>query len=346
MGEEVQETLQRRRQKHREAMRLHRQRHGKNLDRMRVTLETLSQQFRQLGQVAAGSSQLMKDYRELALSSQQLLKEQKKLQSSVDVWEKLMERMTLLLAEQTPVKAALVPVPTRQVQDASPTMPFRFQELSESGMHQVIRRCSVNLRLCQATSAAESQPPPLGAANVDSNFGWSITWDLSNESDVFVKMTKRLPGVTAHQAIVSTWDTTDNPALYPRAAPLNQELVQVLPERAYIEVHDMPTYGHLAAKKQRSCMMCFKVKTERGYAVGIGNVSPELVPKDDSKAEFVEHSSWTEVIDDIDGSCVATISYRGKHSTGMDPYQRFVKLFSCVRRWEDLITGQPLKLVS
>lgn len=184
----------------------------------------------------------------------------------------------------------------------------------------------------------------LKAANAESNFGWSIIWDLSNESDVFVKMTKRITSVTAREAVERTWETTDNPALYPRATPLNQELVQIIPELAYIEVQDMPTYGRLAGTKQCSCMACFKVNTAKGNAVGIGNLSPELVLKDGSDA-IRRPLDWTEVVDAIDGSCVATISFRAQHKSGMTPSQRFVNLFSWVRRWEELVTDQPPNLV-
>lgn len=334
------DDLKLRRQKHREAMRLHRQRHALKLSAMRATLETLSQQFQQLDQLAAGSPQLIKDYRELAIASQRLQKEQLKLQDCVAEWDKLKERMTLLLADHAPV-IPYVPIPTRQVQDTSPAVQFTFQELSDAGMQQVIRRCSVNLQLCQARSVQVFQP----SATLDSNFGWSIGWDLSNENDVMVFMTKRWSGISAHQVMLRTWDTADNPALYSHLAPINHELVQVVPHRAFVKVRDISTHGQVQGRAMRSCMMCFNVKTERGYAVGTGCVAPEQCPTGGKKVEYVEFYNWTEFVDDIDGSCIATVSYRGQYNSGDTPHRRFLNLFSAVRKWEDFVLAQPLQLL-
>lgn len=326
--------LELRRQLHRDSMRRHRQRQFEGVTSMRVILKKLTHQFQELGDLAAESPQILKDFRELALSTKRLQEEQLQLQGSVVLWQKVLARLIVVLSDH-PQRST--PIPTRMLQDPSETVPFRFEELTEAGRQQVIRRCSLNIR------TREQRLPPANAT-VNSTFGWSIVCDLTNDSDVFVSMTKRLPGITAHQARTRSWKTAGNPALYPHLCSVMHEMIQVVPERAYVEVRDMPLHGQFEGKNLRSCMMGFVLKTERGYAIGMGSVAPEQRPVDGRKEAFVEHSSWTELVDDVSGSCVATVSYRGQYNSGDTPYRRFLNLFSSVRRWEDVALGRSLKL--
>lgn len=329
------EALKRRRQLHRDSMRRHRQRHIQGLQSMRASIDQLTRRFQEVD--AAGSPQLVEKYREMVLMSQCMQKEQVKLQGCIVSWEKVTDRLKLILADQ---RLASATIHTRQLIDQTETGPLQFQELSESSIQQVIRRSSVNLRRDKDLNSST-----MLSCQARSAFGWLIGCELSNANDVFVRMTKRLPGVSAHQVLLRSWESTDNPALYPHLPPLTPELVQVVPERAFIEVRKVPTHGLLAGKTLRSCMMRFKVKTERGYAVGMGTVMPEQCPKGGANMEFVEFSTWTELADDIDGSCVAIVSYRGQYNSGDTPHQRFLNLLSTVRRWEDLVMDRPLKLV-
>lgn len=333
------EALKHRRQLHRDSMRRHRQRQVDGFTSMRTTLKQLMRQFKQLDHPAKESSQLLKDYRDLALAVQRLQEEQLQLQGNVVLWQKAMARLAVTMDDYLQNST---PVPARMLQDPSETVPLQFEELQEPGIQQVISRCSANLRMRDR----QCDPASLDAVNMGTNFGWSIVCDLSDESDVFVRMTKRLTGITAHQAMARTWETTSNPALYPHLGPVRHKVIQVVPQRAYVEVRDMPTHGQFETVQKRSCMMAFMVKTERGYAIGMGSLAPDQRPKGDSKGDFVEHSSWTEVADDIDGCSVVTIRYRGQYNSGDTPHRRFVNLLSSVRRWEDLVTNRLLKLVN
>lgn len=139
---------------------------------------------------------------------------------------------------------------------------------------------------------------------------------------------ERLPDVTAHQVMTYARETADNPALYPHMELTSQDVVQAIPERVYITVRGMQTYGQLSDRKHRSCTMCFKVTTDRGYAVAIGTVAPDQCPKHGKNGVFVEFSTWTEVAADIDGCSVVTVSYYGQYNTGEKPHRRLVNLLS------------------
>lgn len=79
------------------------------------------------------------------------------------------------------------------------------------------------------------------------------------------------------------------------------ELLQVVPGRAYVEMREATMKGKLSGKKRSSCTMCFKIETERGFAVGMGSVAPEQRPKNSKNIDFMENFTWTELANDIDG---------------------------------------------
>lgn len=342
MADDGEPHRQRRRLQNRDRMRRLRERQVQGVTGMRATLGQLTQQFQGLISLTASNPQLLQQYQESTNSSKRLQRERLQLQRCINDWHKVRAKLVVELAHHPQMS---VPIPTRQLQDATRARPLRFHDLSESGIHQVIRRCAVNLQLREQQLSA-SDIFSVRPASANMNFGWSIVCDLSDASDVFVSMTKRLPGVTAHQAMMSTWDTLDNPALYPHRTPLRNTVVQVIPERAFVEVRDIPTYGHLREKRQRSCMMAFQIDTERGYGIGMGSIAPDQCPKDGRIGDFVEHSSWTELADDIDGCCVATVSYRGQYDSGDTPHRRLVNLLSAIRSWEDLVMDRPLQIMN
>lgn len=333
--------LKRRRELHRESMRRHRQRQAEGIVHMQATRAQLAQQLLELSRLAAANPQLMQDYRELAQTSRRLQEEQLQLHRSILGWKKAKTQLAVCMAYHPQM---VTPIPTRLLQDLTEARPLQFQALSETGIQQVIRRCCVNLRQREQRLRLTSTPPSKDAG-ANTNFGWSVKSDLSNESDVFMSLTKRLPGVTARHVMACAWEKADNPALYPHMGPASHDVVQVVPERAYVVVRDMQTYGQLCDWKHRSCMMCFKVCTDRGYAVAMSTVAPDQCPKGGKKGVFVEFSSWTEVADDIDGCCVLTVSYHGQYNTGEQPHRRFVNLLSSVRRFEDFVLDRPLTLL-
>lgn len=305
---------------------------------MRASLEQLTQQFIKLTALTSSNSQLLRDYHEAIRSSQLLRKERRHLQHVVANWQLVMDQLAMRLEDHPQVS---LPIPSRQLQDPVETASLQFTQLSESGMQQVIRRCSVNLRVREQQLCLEAVPL-LPASDKTMNFGWSIICDLANSSDVFVSMTKRFPGVTAQQTMACTWETT---APHSQTRVIGQEVVQVVPRRAFVEVRDMPMGGQFESKKLRSCLMTFLVETERGYAIGVGSVAPEQRPITARIEDFVEHSCWIELADDLDGCCIATVTYRGQYDSGNTPHGRFVNLFSSVREWEDFVMGHPLKIV-
>lgn len=168
-------------------MRRHRERQVQGVSAMRASLEQLTQQYRELSALTSSNPQLLQDYHEATKSSQRLQMEHLQLQRTVIDWHKTMAKVALWLTDHPQVA---VPIPTKLLQDPTGAVPFQFTQLSESAMQQVIRRSSVNLR------QREQQLSPLAIPSVrtahrNSNFGWSIICDLSNENDVFVSMTKR-----------------------------------------------------------------------------------------------------------------------------------------------------------
>lgn len=334
--------LERKRQMHRDAMRRYRQRHSLTMDDMRATVQQLTRHFQQLEERAGGGHELLRGYQQMARTLQRLKEEQRQLQGSIVSWGKVMERLIVLMTDHPLMPAKAI---ARQLQDPTETVPFKFQALSESDIQHVIRRCCVNLRLKQSDSSPAKHTSPSPALSKSCMFGWTISCDLSNECDVFVSLTKRLPDITAEKILLRTWETTDNPALYPHVSSFTEEVVQVLPERAYIEVLDVPTFGRMEGRTLRCCLLNSQVKTEHGYAVAVCTVSPELCPKSNKRGEFVDHFSWTDIADDVDGSCVVTVTYRGRYNSGNSSNRRFINLLSSIRRWEDLVMEHPLKLL-
>lgn len=310
---------------------------------MRSVLLQLTMRLNRLAATSARASggtspeqtRWMRNYVALALESKELHDDRLRMNERLLRYQQLIERLGLLLEDYARVYSR---ISTRRLDAPAAHSPPKFQELSESSVQQAIRRCSLNARLCLTRARSPD--------NQDSAFGWLVSWDLSDPSDIFVSLTKKLPGVTAQQAITRAWDINDNPALHQHLGSFKQRVLQVIPRRAYVEALNMPLRGLYEGKTRPSCMMSFKVKTGHGFAIGVSTLSQRQCYMGHSgEGEFAQFSTWNEIVDGLDGCCVTTISYRGQYDTGDTPHRRFLNFLSTARHWEELIMAQPLKML-
>lgn len=337
--------LKRRRQLHRDSMRRHRQRREGELGAMRAMLQRLTHQFAQLdqAQVPAPNSprraRLLNDYMALAHTSQRLHADQQMLQHNVIEAQKLMLRMAQMLMDH---QQECAPISMRLLVDPTPAS-TTFRAITELDIQHIIRRANASI------SGREllARPLEVHVPGVNHTFGWNIACDLSNENDFFVTMTKTLSGVTAFEAMSRTWATLDSPVLYPHMQNVerNDEVVQVVNDRAFVEVMDVPLYGDYEGQSKCSCIMNFNAVTSRGFVVGLGTLPQEHRPVDSRDREFVDATSWTELEDAPNGSCLVRYVYRAQYSSGNPPYRRLINLLATARQWEDLVTQRPLALL-
>lgn len=336
--------LKRRRQLHRDSMRRHRQRREGELEGMRATLQRLTRQFAQLDQVRAlaptspDRARLLNDYLTLAHTSQRLHADQQMLQHNVIEAQKLTLRMAQMLTDQ---QQECAPLSMRLLVDPTPAM-TSFRSISEFDIQRIIRRANASI----SGRELQAQPLEIHVPGVNHTFGWNVACDLTNEHDFFVTMTKTLPGVTAFEAMSRTWATLDSPSLYPHIndARNYDEVVQVVNDRAFVEMVHVPLHGNFEGQARRACIMNFNTVTSRGFVVGMGALPQEQRPVD-ARSDFVDSTSWTELEDGPDGSCLVRYVYRAQYSSGDPPYRRLINLLGTARQWEDLVTQRPMALL-
>lgn len=339
-GMDPKEILEFRRQRNRDAMRRSRQKQKDRIQLMRTALQKLTLQFEWL---RVQQSATMLSYGSLAKTSHRLKSENFMLQRLIVEHEKTKIRMVEATKSVTPIRV-------EQITATPAAKYFEFTEVSHDQAQDAISSCF--RRVLRAGKTAR----PLAHWLVDASepcrtFGWTVSCDISSGNNVFLSMTKRLPGVSPKEAMERTWAvisrerTTDKS---PSRRLARSAVLQTIDDSTCVAAND--THHPLkVGVRMRSVTVRFRMTTKNGYSVGIGTLNPQD-PAERRHArpavEFMDVSTWDDFDDDGGSGCVATLRSLVQYDTSENLHLRLVNALCSTWRWENEVTQSPMQVLA
>lgn len=175
-------------------------------------------------------------------------------------------------------------------------------------------------------------------------FGWSLSCSLRPGSFFYFAMTKRLPGVSAHQAMQRSWSVMSQPHVAdesPSQRLAQSMLLQRLDNQTSIIGNDWH-HPLRPGVRMRSISVRQCRAVDKGFDVVLGTLDPQE-PEQRRNAlpgvEYLRASNWHCFSDEDDGSgCVATLKILWRYDTRENLHRRLVNALTTTWRWESGVT--------
>ncbi|KAH7491247.1 hypothetical protein PRIC1_014140 [Phytophthora ramorum] len=374
--------LEIRRQRNRESMQRARRRQRDDVERMKLTLQQLEKHYQELNEKSQarrrlGSNNSNSDHESMALEADyyaladlsHTLKEEKFFLEQILVEkQKTHRRFQQVMVDRQQELELACPLTT---EDSSLYSDYEYVPMTEDQANEHTRNCYQQMRLMEETvkpivssfeipdgedSDAESPSSPSSPASPkqprvergcafppSATFGWEVRHETNPDGDFYVSFSKFFVGITAQQAMVSSWIRDYKPKSTPFRRKLRFEVLQVINDSTYIAGTDIE-HPVEHDKVMRMIFLNFRMQTEKGYVIGrhsINPSSPELraMAEKDSNFEYVDSSNWVEFSAEHDkqtgeSGCLVKFIARTEYNTQEDMYVRLVNSISRTMIWE------------
>lgn len=367
-----QAILELRRRRNRESMQRARQKQREDIESMHRTLEALSLQFEKLREHKQSSNsdasstpselllrqsapfaQLEADYGTLAETSHRLKAEKFLLQRMIVEHEKT--KLRLLEAIKSSSNA---PTATNEQQLAAIATPhqeppaqfFEYSDITPEQAQDAVSACYRRIVHYEQTAQ------PLAHWIVDANgpcrtFGWTVTCEISTGNNFFLSMTKRLPGVSAQEAMERSWSVMSRARKEDRSPSrrlARSSVLQILNDSTCVVANDL----HHPIKKgvrMRSISVRCRMATKRGYAVCLGTVNPQnpALRKQNPAVDYMDVSTWHDfAYDDDDTGCVVSLKSLTEYNTDENLHLRLINALCTTWRWESDVMQRPMRFLA
>lgn len=346
-----------RRQRDRERTKLTRESQRENIERMKVTVQTLTQQLDLLLKTQRPdldtASEATKAYAALAQTEHRLKAEKLMLKSKLVQHQNMHQRLVDVFATNkesiVPRNEALAP----NMADIAVSFP-EFHAVSLDQADAAIASGYRNIMECES-SAQPLDPWAMEGVDTPSHtFGWSLSCALRPGSFFYFAMTKKLDGVKACQAMQRSWSVMSRPHVTnespgPSQLLAQSMLLQQLDSRTSVVGNDWH-HPLRPGVRMRSISVRQCRDTSKGYDVVLGTLDPQD-PEQRRRApagvEYLGASNWHSFTDEDDGSgCVATFKVLWRYDTRENLHLRLVNALIATWHWESGVTKnwQLLKL--
>lgn len=334
-----------RRRRNRECMQRARQTQRENLERMRTTVQSLTEQLDSMLKTQAADQNATQPEStahciELTETTHRLKAENSMLEHSIRQHENT--RLRLMDIMQLDNRS----VASRDQVAAFP----EFELISHAQAEAAIRESYV--RIAPYKEIARPLSHWISDASVPSHtFGWTVTCALRPGSSFFLAMTKKLTDVTAELAMKRSWASMSKPRVTDKSPSqrLSQSvMLQTLDRHTCVSGND---WHH--PLKQDVCMRSISVRTcratEEGYAVSLGTLNPqdpEIRRRALPGVEFLDAWTVNAFSDAADESgCVASLKTLWHYDTHENLHMRLINALSTAWRWETEVMQYPMKLL-
>lgn len=331
----------------------------KNVERMKQTVQALTQELelllrsQPLDRDTAMHAELPKAtlYAALAYQEHRLKAEKRLLKTRLNRHENACQRLLDVLATDPDIihsrsSQALAP---SQADIAASFPEFRFVTLERA--RAAIASSFQSIAQCEQTARPLAHYV-VGANLSAETFGWSVAFALQAGSFFYLARTKKLVGLSAQEAMQRYWAFMSQPHVgdeSPSQRLAQSVLLQELDSCTCVVGND---WHH--PLKPGVCMRSISVRTrratERGFVVSLGTLNPQDPEQRCNGPEGVEYldaSNWFDFADEDDGSgCVATLKTHWRYDTYETLHARLVTALSTAWRWESEIIKHPVKLLT
>lgn len=366
-----QAILELRRRRNRESMQRARQKQREEIESMRRTLETLSLQFERLREQKQRSTsetsatptevpdqstpfaQLEADYGTLAETSHRLKAEKFLLQRMIVEHEKT--KLRLLEAIKSSSNA---PTASNEQQIAAIATPyheppaqfFEFSDITPEQAQDAVSACYRRIVHYEQTAQ------PLAHWIVDANgpcrtFGWTVSCEISTGNNFFLSMSKRLPGVSAQEAMERSWAVMSRARTADRSPSrrlARSSVLQVLNDSTCVVANDLH-HPIKTGVRMRSISVRCRMATKRGYAVCLGTVNPQnpALRRQNPAVDYMDVSTWHDFAHDEDGTgCVVSLKSLTQYNTEENLHLRLINALCTTWRWESDVMQRPLRFLA
>lgn len=351
-------SLEIRRQRNREFMQRARRRKKEEMDEMRRILAALTLRFEELcedqqqhGPITVTSHtrrlRLESAYAALTETADRLLAEKVLLRRLIDQHDRHRGRLleTIKWLHETADEPKTVTCSLEEPRFVE------YVDISLSRAQDAISDCY------RAILDYERSAQPLAHWIVDASgpnmtFGWDISCEISTGNNFFLSMTKRLPGISANQAMQRTYAYLSKPRESDKAPTrriAQSTLLQVLDHSTCVIAND---WHHPLKRgvRMRSITVRSRLSTHSsGYAIGIGTLNPqdpEIRSHPPLDVEWMDRSEWHSFVDRADG-CIVTIKMLTQYNTSEDLHLRLIHLLCFRWNWEnDVIVRKSKQLMA
>lgn len=344
-----------RRKRNRERTQLTRQTQQQGIQHMRKTVQQLTKQLDQLHITqrrdqlqTTQASQRTADYETLVETTHRLKAEKVMLKRLLIQHENAALRLAdILAANQLDASTE-----SDMLSDDSPPDPSKPKPAAVFSEFRPINRAQADASVansCRSIALYEQNATPVAQYLMDTSapaltFGWAVTCALRPGSFFYLCMTKKLPGVTAQQAMLRSWTAMSRPYITDESPSLrisHSALLQRLDSSTCVLGSD---WHHPV--KPGVCMRSISVRqcraTKNGFAVHLGTLNPqeqEQRRQAPPGIEYLDASNWHDFIDEDDGSgCTASLKILWQYDTRENLHMRVVNFISATWRWESGVT--------
>lgn len=344
-----------RRKRNRERTQQTRQTQQQGIQRMRKTVQQLTKQLEQLHKTQSGdqsqtqTSQRTADYETLVETTHRLKAEKVMLKRQLIQHENAALRLADIMAADQ-LDASLdsdihcAPVDSTPGQSKDQAAAFsEFRPINHAQAEASVANSCRSIILYEKCAAPVAQYI-MDASTPALTFGWAVTCALRPGSFFYLCMTKKLPGVTAQQAMLRSWTAMSRPYVTDESPSLrisHSALLQRLDSSTCVLGSD---WHHPV--KPGVCMRSISVRqcraTKKGFAVHLGTLNPqdpEQRRQAPSGIEYLDASNWHDFIEEDDGSgCMASLKILWQYDTRENLHLRVVNFISATWRWESGVT--------
>ncbi|KAG1694237.1 hypothetical protein DVH05_021893 [Phytophthora capsici] len=374
--------LEIRRKRNRESMQRARRRQRDDVERMKLTLQQLEKHYRDLNEKSVAkrrrassnnngdsdSMVLEANYYALADLSHTLKEEKFLLEQMLVEKQKTHRRFQQVMVDRKQELELECPLTT---DDSTLFTDYEFVPMTEDQANEYIRNCYQQMRAMEETVkplVSHFEVPDGDSSDVESpsspsmpelpqqsrerkgcalppsaTFGWEVRHETNPDGDFYVSFSKFFVGITAQQAMVSSWIRDSKPTSTPFRRKLRFEVLQVINDSTYIAGTDIE-HPVQHDKVMRMIFLNFRMQTDKGYVIGRHSINPsspevrEMVERD-SNFEYVDSSNWVEFSAGQDentgeAGCLVKFIARTEYNTQEDMYVRLVNSISRTMIWE------------
>ncbi|KAG1687569.1 hypothetical protein DVH05_004766 [Phytophthora capsici] len=375
--------LEIRRKRNRESMQRARRRQRDDVERMKLTLQQLEKHYRDLNEKSVAkrrrassnnsngdsdSMALEANYYALADLSHTLKEEKFLLEQMLVEKQKTHRRFQQVMVDRKQELELECPLTT---DDSTLFTDYEFVPMTEDQANEYIRNCYQQMRAMEETVkplVSHFEVPDGDSSDVESpsspsmpempqqsrerkgcafppsaTFGWEVRHETNPDGDFYVSFSKFFVGITAQQAMVSSWIRDSKPTSTPFRRKLRFEVLQVINDSTYIAGTDIE-HPVQHDKVMRMIFLNFRMQTDKGYVIGRHSINPsspevrEMVERD-SNFEYVDSSNWVEFSAGQDentgeAGCLVKFIARTEYNTQEDMYVRLVNSISRTMIWE------------
>ncbi|RLN91532.1 hypothetical protein BBJ28_00025306 [Nothophytophthora sp. Chile5] len=382
--------LEIRRKRNRESMQRARRRQRDDVEQMKGTLQQLEKHYQELNEKAqarrsrlssggSDSMELEANYYALADLSHTLKEEKFLLEQMLVDKQKTHRRLQQVMVDRRQELELACPLTT---DDSTLFSDFEYLPMTEDQANEHIRRCYQQMRVMEETgkpllsrheltevddSESDSQDSPASPDSPDSStsgagcpfppsatFGWDVRYETTSAGDFYVSFSKCFPGITAQQAMLSSWMRYAKPKSTPFRRMIRFEVLQVINDSTYLSGSDVE-HPVQHDKVMRMLFLNFRMQTEKGFVIGrhsVNPTSPEVrgQAEQNSSFEYVDSSNWVEFSaheDEETGEpgCRVKFLARTEYNTQEDMYVRLVNSISRTMLWELAVVPTAISLL-